>query len=206
MLPALFAKGVFIGLSVAAPIGPIGALCIRRSLLQGRRIGVASGLGVATADALYGAIAALGVTTVAYFLIHWERPLSILGGAFLAYLGLRLLQRPPVMNATENVARMSARVAFVSIFFLTLSNPATILLFMAVFAGLGLSAVTHIRTCAAATVLGIFLGSAAWWIFLTTVLHVLHKKIPPKGLLWVNTVAGVGIFLFGLCAIVKGIL
>jgi threonine/homoserine/homoserine lactone efflux protein len=130
-------KGLAIGFAIAAPVGPIGVLCIRRSLTDGQRIGLATGLGAATADAAYGAVAAFGLTAVSTFLVKQRMALGIIGGAFLCYLGLRTWLSKPAEKPAE--ARGSGLAsAYSSTLLLTLTNPTTILSFVAVFAGFGL--------------------------------------------------------------------
>ena len=134
----LFFQGLLLGFSIAAPVGPIGLLCIRRSWSGGARTGFASGLGAATADAAYGAVAAFGPTAVSGFLQGHQSWIGIPGGLFLCYLGLRtLLAQPPV--ATAGTGGSQLVTAYTSTFFLTLANPATIVSFIAVFAAFGLS-------------------------------------------------------------------
>src|SRR5512139_1350437 len=134
-----FFKGLLIGFAIAAPVGPIGVLCIRRTLAYGRRSGLASGLGAATADALYGCVAAFGLTVISHFLIHHQWGLRFVGGSFLFYLGIRtFLSRP---GGTPPAARrLDLAGDYFSTFFLTLANPLTILAFAVIFAGLGLGA------------------------------------------------------------------
>ncbi len=132
---SLFLKGLLIGFSIAAPVGPIGVLCIRRTLASGRTIGLLSGLGAATADALYGSLAAFGLTAISGFLVRQQGLLRLLGGAFLCYLGLRAILTRPANAASLNSPASHVN-AYSSTFFLTLTNPLTILSFAAIFAGL----------------------------------------------------------------------
>ncbi len=134
-----FVEGIAVGLAIAAPVGPIGALCVSRTLRQGTWIGLASGLGAASADAVYGAIAGFGVSSVAGLLIEFQDTLRVLGGAFLLVLGVRILARGPAPEAAQPAwGGTRASGAYASCFLLTLTNPTTILSFVAIFAGLGL--------------------------------------------------------------------
>lgn len=191
------AKGIVLGFSVAAPIGPIGMLCIRRTLSQGALTGFVSGLGVATADMLYGFIVGLGLKGVASFLVKTHFWLHLLGGIFLCYLGIQIcLTHPQVKEATsQGVSRIKA---YFSTFLLTLANPATILSFTAVLAGLGLLESSGGVGAALILVLGIFLGSASWWLFLSSGVNLLRSKFNPQAMLWVNRLSGVIITIFGL--------
>jgi threonine/homoserine/homoserine lactone efflux protein len=157
-------KGMAIGFAIAAPVGPIGILCIRRSLAEGRQIGLATGLGAATADAAYGCVAAFGLATVSGFLVGQRWWLAFLGGLFLCYLGVRTFISKPAVEAAE-VRGSGLLSAYFSTLLLTLTNPMTILSFAAVFAGFGLGA-TPDYLAASALVAGVFLGSALWWLLL----------------------------------------
>lgn len=194
-------KGLAIGFSIAAPVGPIGVLCIRRTLSSGRTIGLLSGLGAATADAFYGSIAAFGLTAISTFLVQQQVLLRLVGGAFLCFLGLRaLFSRPSALSAAATPR--SRLNAYASTFLLTLSNPLTILSFAAIFAGLGLAAETHSYPSAGLMVLGVFIGSSAWWLILSGVTSLLKSRLGLAGLTWVNRISGVIILGFGIAAIV----
>lgn len=197
----LFLQGLIIGFSIAAPVGPIGVLCIRRSLAYGRRLGFASGLGAATADAFYGAIAGFGLTFISQFLIAQQGWLRLGGGLFLIYLGLRTAVARPSQTPAAEQERPSLRAAFTSTFFLTFTNPLTILSFAAIFAGLGLAAGGGGTAGALVLVLGVFLGSAAWWFLLSGAAGLLGKRVTLTSLLWVNRISGLIILAFGVAAL-----
>ncbi len=194
----LFLQGLGVGLAIAAPVGPVGVLCISRTLRHGLWIGLASGLGAAVADGVYGAIAGFGVSWVAEFLIANQDPLRLLGGAFLLLLGLRILARGPAPEAGQPAwSEPRPALAFASCFLLTLTNPMTILAFVAVFAGFGLvEATTRIGT-GVVLVLGVFLGSAAWWLALSGLVALLRGRMTPRILIWVNRVSGAILTGFG---------
>lgn len=168
MAVALFLKGLLIGFSIAAPVGPIGVLCIRRSIAEGRWSGFVSGLGAASADALYGAVAALGLTWLAGFLIDHQVWIRLLGGLFLCYLGIAAF-RSTNSPSTETPRPPDSSSIFASTFLLTLTNPITILSFTAIFAGLGLSAAPAGYLSGGVMVTGVFLGSSLWWMLLSLV-------------------------------------
>ena len=196
----LLLKGVLIGFSIAAPVGPIGALCIRRTLANGRAAGLVSGLGAATADAIYGCIAGFGLTFISGLLISQQLWLKLIGGAFLCYLGVRtLLARPAAQAASASGAGLLG--AYASTFFLTLTNPTTILSFLAVFAGLGLASAAGSYGAAGLLVLGVFIGSALWWLLLSGGVGLLRARVTPATLVWVNRVSGIVILLFGIGAL-----
>ena len=193
-------KGVAIGFSIAAPVGPIGVLCIRRTLAEGWLPGLICGLGAATADAVYSAVAGLGLTSLAALLVGQQLVFRLVGGVFLLYLGIRiLLSRPPETLASERPRNLPG--AFASTFVLTLANPVTILSFAAIFAGLGVADESRSYLSAGATVLGVFAGSALWWLILSTVVGLSRTRFTPSGLRWPNRIGGLVIIGFGIAAL-----
>ena len=199
MHAAFLLKGIAIGFSIAAPVGPIGLLCIRRSLAGGQWVGLATGLGAATADAAYGLVAAFGLTAVSDFLVGQRLWLGLIGGAFLCWLGARTFVQKPAEQAAE--ARGDSLLgAYLSTLFLTLTNPMTILSFVAVFAGFGLGASSD-YLAATTLVAGVFTGSALWWLLLSGGVGLFRSRIGPKWMQAVNRVSGAVIFAFGVYAI-----
>ena len=196
----LFLRGLVIGFSIAAPVGPIGVLCIRRTLAEGQMYGLISGLGAATADALYGCVAAFSLTLVSSFLIGHKLWLSLLGGLFLLYLGIKTLLSKPAEQAAKAEGN-GLLEAYASTFLLTLTNPMTILSFVAIFAALGLGSTSKSYTSALILVLGVFCGSAFWWLLLSGGVGLFRNKFNTKGLLWVNRISGMVITLFGIIAL-----
>jgi threonine/homoserine/homoserine lactone efflux protein len=195
-----FARGVVIGFSIAAPVGPIGVLCIRRTLAAGRAAGLVSGLGAATADAVYGSVAGFGLTFISTFLIRQKMWLGIVGGLFLCYLGIRTFLTKPSEHAAAADGEGPV-AAYASTFFLTLTNPMTVLSFAAIFAGLGIGSTTGGYVSAGVLVLGVFAGSALWWIFLSLGVNTIRSAFTPRGLRLVNRVSGAIITGFGLFAL-----
>ncbi len=195
-------RGLLLGFAIAAPVGPIGILCIRRTLAQGRAVGFVSGLGAATADVLYGCIAAFGLTALSGLLVRQQGWLRLAGGLFLCYLGVKTLLTRPADRPAAAEGRGFAG-AYLSTLALTLTNPMTIFAFMAVFAGLGVGQTIHGYAAAALVVLGVFLGSAAWWFLLSGGVSLLRSKFGTGALLWVNRAAGVIIAGFGIAALVS---
>ena len=197
---ASLGRGALLGFSIAAPVGPIGVLCIRRTLAEGRMTGLATGLGAAAADGVYGAIAALGLTWITSLLVHQQNWIRALGGAFLLWLGVTTFLARPAERAADSSAGGIA-AAFATTFALTLTNPMTILSFVAVFAGLGLGAGASASPGAALSlVLGVVLGSAAWWLLLSAGVDLLRARFDERGLSWVNRISGTVITAFGLLA------
>jgi len=199
---AFLLRGLAIGFSIAAPVGPIGVLCIRRTLAAGRASGLVSGLGAATADAIYGCIAGFGLTFISNFLVSQQVWLRLIGGVFLCYLGLKTLLAKPVEQAA--LAKGNGLVgSYASTFFLTLTNPMTIISFAAIFAGLGLASTSEKYVSAGVLVLGVFIGSALWWLILSGGVGVFRDKFNPQGLQWVNRISGAIITGFGLFALLS---
>lgn len=196
----VFFRGLIIGFSIAAPVGPIGILCIRRTLAEGRLAGFLSGMGAASADMFYGAVAAFGLTAVQDLLISQSNWLRIVGGVFLLYLGVKTFISKPSNEAVKS-KRRGLFGAYLTTFFLTIANPITILSFLAIFAGLRLGETNGNYLSASMMVLGVFLGSATWWLTLSTGVSLLREKFTPAPLTWVNRLAGVIILIFGLAAL-----
>ena len=189
-------KGLMIGFSIAATVGPIAVLCIRRTLVEGRLSGLVSGLGAATADAIYGAIAGFGLTLISNFLVDQQTWLRLIGGLFLIYLGLKtFLKKPKDLVLTNQKVKLID--AYGSTLFLTLTNPMTIISFVAIFAGLGLASKGGNYLLASFLVLGVFIGSALWYILLSYGVGILREKFNLAGLKWVNRISGVIIASFG---------
>ena len=192
-------QGLILGFSIAAPVGPIGLLCIRRTLTQGMGVGFSSGLGAATADGVYGFIAAFGVTAISGFLLEYHRPLQLAGGLFLLYLGYNAFRSRPAEQAAHSASK-GLFGAWLSTFALTLANPMTIMAFAAIFAGVGLGASSDYRQ---ATVLvgGIFLGSLLWWLILSVAVEQLRARFDHRRLIWVNRLSGLVIMGFGILSL-----
>lgn len=192
----LFVRGILIGLTIAAPVGPIGVLCIRRTLAEGRIAGLASGLGAATADAAYGVISALGLTLIADFLTAQQSWLRLVGGLFLFCLGVRAILSRPAVLETAPLGKKGLLSAYVTTFILTVTNPMTIFAFAAIYAGI-LSAGQRTAN-ALMLVLGVFSGSALWWTALSGGVSLFRCWITPSALLWVNRISGFIVVGFGI--------
>lgn len=196
------ARGLAIGFAIAAPVGAIGLLCIRRTLAEGRLVGFVSGLGAATADALYGAVAALGLTAVSAALVEHGDGVRLLGGIFLCCLGARTALASPVTESRAGSTRGLAS-AFATTLGLTLTNPTTILSFAAIFAGLGLGASAGDRGSAVLMVAGVFLGSALWWLILSGGVGFARHAMTPARLHWINRLSGALLIGFGGLALLS---
>ena len=190
----LLLKGLAFGFLLAATVGPMWVLCLRRTLAGGALVGLASGMGIATADGLYGAVAAFGLTAVSGFLLAHAFWIGLAGSAFLLYLGVKtLMAKPEIVEKEESPIGLSA--AFLSTLGLTLTNPPTILAFAAIFAGLGLASNTDYGA-AALIVAGVFIGSAAWWVILALAAGRLRHRLGPRLFHAINIVSGLTILGF----------
>jgi threonine/homoserine/homoserine lactone efflux protein len=187
----LLLRGIMLGFAIAAPVGPIGLLCIRRTLAHGWRAGFVSGLGAATADTMYGLLAAFGITALATF----QRPAAVIGGFLLLWMAYQTATSIP-----QKVANVRAGNMYLSTLALTITNPATILVFLSLFAGVsGVSALTS--TDAVMLVIGVGLGSALWWFVLASIASWLGRDISTTGLQWINRISGILIGGFGIAAL-----
>ena len=195
-------RGLAIGFSIAAPVGPIGVLCIRRTLAEGRRSGLVSGLGAATADAVYGCIAGFGLVFISNFMVSQQVWLRLIGGVFLCYLGIKTLLAKPAEQAAS-IKGKGLISAYASTFLLTLTNPMTIISFAAIFAGLGLAGTRGNYGAAGILVLGVFCGSALWWLILSGGVGLFRTRFNPVSLRWVNRISGLIITGFGLFALLS---
>ncbi|MFM0335423.1 LysE family translocator [Paraburkholderia fungorum] len=207
---SLFFTAAGVGLAIAAPVGPMGMLCIRRTLTGGPRAGLAIGFGIASGDALYGLIAALGLVGISQFMLAYDRPLHLVAGLFLLYLGVRtLLQKPPAEAANENgngngklaqVGRAGALRAYASSLLLTLTNPQTVIMFAALFTTLAPRGAFS-SGIALTTVSGVFCGSIAWWCFLVTVVSLARHAIGSKLRVAIDRFVGLMLAVFGIVEI-----
>jgi threonine/homoserine/homoserine lactone efflux protein len=188
-------RGLIIGISIAATVGPMSILCINRTLHKGQLYGLVSGLGIATADGVYGALAGFGLTVITGFLVSEQMWIRLIGGIKTA------ISRPAERAA---VARGNGYVgAYVSTFLLTLTNPLTILSFAAIFAGIGVGGASKSYLSATLVVGGVFLGSVSWWCILTSGISLLRKRFTARWLLWINRISGIIILLFGILALLS---
>jgi threonine/homoserine/homoserine lactone efflux protein len=203
--PALAVRGFILGFTIAAAVGPISLLVIRRTLAEGRVVGLASGLGVATADGTYGAIAAFGLGAITQVLVDARPILGLVGGVFLLWLAWTTARAEPHDPAAVAPSRRGGLAgAYLSILGLTMTNPMTILSFGALFAGLG---VTSGDTAGAALItLGVFLGSSAWWVLLTAVVAALRSRVTTTWIRRINVASGIAIWVFAMISIASVVL
>lgn len=200
MLPLL--KGIVVGFLIAAPVGPVGLLCIRRALADGRIAAFVAGLGAAVADTFYGAVAGMGLSLISDFLMQWRTPLSLIGGVFLLILGWDAWRKPLTLGQPGNV-HMGLFRDFTATLTITLTNPATILAFMAVFAALGGSQFSADDGQAWLLIPGVFIGSALWWMTLSGLASAVRNRFNELWLLRLNRISGALLGLSGAGAMLS---
>lgn len=194
-----FIKGIIVGFAMAIPVGPIGILCIRKTLTEGRIKGLVIGLGAATADLLYACIAAFGLTAISDTLNSQRIWIRLIGGALLLFLGIRIFRAQP-KNPKFNINSGGMLRSYLTTFLLTLTNPLTIFAFIAIFAALDLAeGLSYLY--ASILVLGVFIGSTLWFVILSSGVTLFRNKLDVNGLRWVNKIAGILIMLSGIIAV-----
>ncbi len=201
MIDWIFLKGAIVGMLIAAPVGPINVLVIRRTLVQGRLAGIASGVGAALADTVFGAIAALGISMLQSFLEQERTLLSLVGAAILVVMGVRMLRQPaPKLSAGSDPASLFGD--FTSTLFLTLTNPVTVLSFMAVFAAFGVRPDGRAGNDDLLLLAGVMSGAMAWWLAVVEGVCLFRDRFTTTGLTWANRIAA--IVVLGFAAAVAG--
>lgn len=194
---ALLYNGIIIGFLIAAPVGPVGVLCIRRTLTVGWTSGFMAGVGAALADSVFGIVAAFGLSSISDLLLEHQDALRLVGGGFLLFMGLRTLtQREPKNRPVQD--RPGLLGGFVATFFLTITNPVTLLAFLAIFAASDVVTADLTVTNAVVLVAGVLLGSLMWWCLLTAAAGLFRNNLSNGQFLIVNRVAGVILVAFGV--------
>jgi threonine/homoserine/homoserine lactone efflux protein len=201
MLVVFLLKGIAVGIVIAVPVGPVGVMCVRRTIFQGKLAGFVSGLGAATADALFGFIAAFGLTFVSDWLIGYQQWLRVAGGCYLLYVGGAALLARHEVNLQSRPDAESLFRDYLSTFALTLTNPITILAFLGIFSAVGLTGENATLARAAILVLGVWLGSLLWWLALAYGLGSLFQSSGPRHLAWINRGSGMILFMSGVALI-----
>ena len=197
-----FYKGLFVGFVIAAPVGPVGIMCIHRTLTQGKFAGYVSGLGAALADTFFGAIAAFGFSFIAGPLIDHNNWLRFGGGVVLCLIGLRsLLTRKLPPPATRDSKSLIGD--FASAFLVTLTNPITLISFAAIYAAIDIPHLADNTRWGMALTCGVFIGAAVWWLLLTSVAGAFHGRVAERGVLWINRISGAVILVFGVLLLIS---
>lgn len=198
MLFTIFLRGILIGLLASIPLGPIGVLCIQRTLSKKHKSGFISGLGAASADTIYSAIAFFSLSVVMSFIENNMTLIKVIGGLCVVIVGVNIFLTNPAVQIRRNRAgKSSLWQDYISVFFITFANPAFILIFVALFAAFGLNTDSVSMANGVLMIVGVFVGGSLWWFTLTFIVNLLRKKFRPRHLLWINRISGAVIVLLG---------
>ena len=197
MLLAFFLKGIVVGVVIAVPVGPVGVMCVRRTIFEGRLAGFVSGLGAATADAVFGIIAGFGLTAISDWLMDYQQWLRVVGGCYVLYIGGSAFAAEPPRELESESEPESLLRDFLSIFVLALTNPITVLAFLGIVAAIGLSGTKATFGRASILVLGVWVGSLLWWLMLSFGVGSVRHSIEPRHLGWISRGSGAILFLSG---------
>lgn len=194
-------KGLIVGFLASIPLGPVGVLCIQRTINKGRISGLFSGMGAATVDGLFALVAALGLTYIINFIEEQQFYIQLIGGGVLIFLGAKIFYTNPINQIRRQRKKKNKLIEdYFSVLFLTLSNPLAVFLFVAAFAGIGMVTSHDSATKSFMIIAGVFLGAMVWWGMLTALIDLFRKKFRLKQLWWINKIAGLLIIVFGVAA------
>ncbi|HKL07979.1 MAG TPA: LysE family translocator [Bacteroidales bacterium] len=197
-------KGIIVGFLASIPLGPVGVLCIQRTINKGRISGLFSGMGAATVDSFFALVAALGLTFIINFIEEQQFYIQLFGGGVLIFLGARIFNTNPIQQIRRHRKKKNKLVEdFLSVLFLTLSNPLAVFLFVAAFAGIGLVTTKDSSFKSSLIIAGVFFGALLWWASLTFFVDLFRKKFRLKQLWWINKIAGILIIVFGIAAMLS---
>jgi threonine/homoserine/homoserine lactone efflux protein len=200
----LIIKGVVLGYVASIPLGPIGVICIQRTLSKGKLSGFISGLGAATADTFLAIIAGLGLSFIIDFITEFNIIFKLIGGLVVIYIGVRIFFKSPIRQFRERKLRKSSlHTDYLSVLGLTLSNPLVVFLFIAIFTSLNFIRELSGFLSIVGAFGGVFVGASLWWLTLTSFVNIYRDKIRLKNLWWLNKITGVAIALFGLAALIS---
>jgi len=203
MIATLLVKGVIVGLLASIPLGPIGVICIQRTVNKGKLSGFLSGLGAATADTIFAAIAGFSLTFVISYIEEKQFIFQAIGGLIVFLLGIKIFYTNPVRQLRRHKRKQNNLVEdYFSVLAVTITNPLAVFLFIALFASLGVVADSSNWTHSLITTSGVFLGAALWWYILTSLVNAFRTKFRLKQLWWINKVSGAAIFTLGAIAII----
>ena len=203
-IPELIFKGIIIGLLVSVPLGPIGVLCIQRTLNKGRLAGLVSGMGAAAADTIFAIIAGFGLTIIINFIEEKHVYFQVIGGLFILYIGLRIFYTNPVKQLKlQRLKKTQLSQDFMSVFLLTLSNPMAVFLFLAIMAAIKVASDSMSIAEISLLTAGIAGGAVLWWFILSSIANRFRRKIRLRNIWWLNKITGSVVVLFGLLAIIS---
>jgi len=198
-------KGIIFGLIVTAPLGPLGILCIQRTINRGLLSGLITGIAAAFADIMYAIIAGFGVSVIANFLHENQLAIRIVGGIIVTFLGVRIYMSNPAKQFRRQKTQKRTYISdFISGFLITITNPIVVVFFGAAFAGIGLDKAESVKSVII-TIIGVFTGAVGWWIGLTVLVNIYRDKINLRKLWWINKITGVFVAIFGLVIIVSAL-
>ena len=194
-------KGLIVGFLASIPLGPVGVLCIQRTINKGRIYGLFSGLGAATIDSFFALVAAFGLTYIINFIEEQQFYIQLIGGVVIIILGVKIFNTNPIKQIRRHRKKKNKLIEdYFSVFFLTLSNPLAIFLFVAAFAGIGIVSSDDSNVKSFLIISGVFLGATSWWATLTFFVDLFRKRFRLKQLWWINKIAGLLIIMFGVAA------
>jgi threonine/homoserine/homoserine lactone efflux protein len=197
-------KGLVVGFLASVPLGPVGVLCIQRTINKGKLSGMFSGMGSATVDAFFALVAALGLTYIINFIEEQQFYIQLIGGVVLIIVGARIFYANPIKQIRRHRRRKNKLIEdFFSVLLLTLSNPVAIFLFVAAFAGIGIVTSKDSSLKSSFIVVGVFLGAMLWWLILTFFVDLFRKRFRLKQLWWINKIAGIIVVVFGVAAMLS---
>jgi len=197
-------KGIVVGFLASIPLGPVGVLCIQRTINKGRFSGLISGMGAATVDAFFALVAALGLTYIINFIEDQQFFIQLIGGGVLVFLGAKIFNTNPIKQIRRHRRKKNKLIEdYLSVLFLTLSNPLAVFLFVAAFAGIGMVTAKDSSLKSSLVISGVFLGAMLWWGVLTFLIDLFRKRFRLKQLWWINKIAGVIIIVFGVAAMLS---
>lgn len=197
-------KGLIVGFLASIPLGPVGVLCIQRTINKGRYSGLISGMGAATVDMFFALVAALGLTYIINFIEEKQFFIQLIGGGVLIFLGTKIFNTNPIKQIRKHRRKKNKLIEdYLSVLFLTLSNPLAVFLFIAAFAGIGMVTSNDSSLKSSLIILGVFLGATLWWSTLTFLIDFFRKHFRLKQLWWINKIAGVLIIVFGVVAMLS---
>lgn len=197
-------KGIIVGFLASIPLGPVGVLCIQRTINKGRTSGMLSGMGAATVDSFFALVAALGLTFIINFIEEQQFYIQLIGGTILILLGAKIFYTNPIRQIRRHRRQKNKLIEdFLSVLFLTLSNPLAVFLFVAAFAGIGLVTAKDSSFRSSLIIGGVFLGATLWWGLLTFFVDLFRKHFRLKQLWWINKIAGIVIIVFGIAAMLS---
>jgi len=197
-------KGLIVGFLASIPLGPVGILCIQRTINKGRFPGIISGMGSATVDAFFALVAAFGLTYIINFIEEQQFYIQFIGGAVMILLGVKIFNTNPIKQIRRHRKKKNKLIEdYLSVLILTLSNPLAIFLFVAAFASIGLVTSKDSSLKSWMIIFGVFLGAMLWWATLTFFVDLFRKKFRLKQLWWINKIAGVLVVVFGVVAMLS---